>query len=411
MSLVRQELSSRFTQDFSKSTGISIYTTIDSSAQRFAQQSLTKRIKLLEKSAKTNNLQGSVVVANFHSGEVKALVEGKNANYAGFNRAINAKRPIGSLIKPFIIATALENGAKYTLASPLEDKPLRMTDGDGNEWKPQNYDKKYRQQASIIDSLTHSYNIPMVNLGMGVGLEDISYTLARAGWDSEINLLPSMLLGAIESSPWIVAQLYQSIANAGETKALHTVVAVTNNQNQTFYGYNKLPVQAISTGAAYLTKYAMAQVTKTGTAKSLRWKNKGKVLAGKTGTTDDLRDSWYAGFDNNETTVVWLGRDDNKPTGLTGSTGALTVYSDFVKQRGGVSLSLRKPDSVITGYADKISGVPVAKGCQETIALPVLKVMWPTNLTCYGDKQQSQPKTDTQKKPRKSIFDDFLGLF
>ena len=411
MSLVRSELASRFTQDFSKSTGISIYTTIDSSAQRFAQSSLTSRIKTLEKSSKTDKLEGSVIVANYHTGEIKALVEGKNANYAGFNRAINAKRPIGSLVKPFIVATALENGNQYSLATPLEDKPLTLKDQDGKHWSPLNYDKKYRQQASMLNSLAHSYNIPMVNLGMQVGLENISDTLSRSGWKQDYELLPSMLLGAIENSPWQVTQLYQSLANNGETKALHTVVAVTDKKRQTYYGYNQIPTQAISANVAYLTKYAMVQATKVGTAKALRWKNKGKVLAGKTGTTDDLRDSWYAGFDNNETTVVWLGRDDNKSTGLTGSTGALNVYSDFVKQRGGVSLSLHNPQGVITGYADNISGVPVAKGCSETVPVPVLEGMWPTNLNCSGVMTRKQQQASAKSEEKKSIFDDFFSIF
>jgi len=408
MSLVRSELRSRFTRDFSASTGISIFTTIDSSAQRFAQQSLTERVKALEKSTKTNNLEGSVIVANYRSGEIKALVEGKNANYAGFNRAINAKRPIGSLIKPFILATALENGAKYTLGTQLADKPFSLTDDDGKVWTPLNYDKEFRGQANILDSLTYSYNIPMVNLGLDIGLENISDTLTRAGWNNEFQLLPSMLLGAIETSPWQVTQLYQSLANDGETKTLHTVVAVTDNDDQTFFGYHHLPVQAISTNAAYLTKYAMTHVTKKGTAKALRWQNQGKLLAGKTGTTDDLRDSWYAGFDNNETTVVWLGRDDNKSTGLTGSSGALNVYSDFVNSRGGVSLSLARPEGISTGYVDKISGVAVAQDCNETIAIPVLALMWPKNLDCGGDILVPEP---LPKKKKKSVFDDFFSIF
>ncbi|MDP2562169.1 penicillin-binding protein 1B [Psychrobium sp. 1_MG-2023] len=399
MSLVRRELATRFTQDFSKSSGISIFTTLDSSAQRFAQQSLTKRIKLLEKSKKTNDLEGAMIVANYKTGEIKAIVEGKNKNFAGFNRALNAVRPIGSLIKPFVLATALEDAARYNLATPLKDKPISLKDGEGNTWKPLNYDKKYREQTNLFDALTHSYNIPFVNLGMDVGLDNISYTLNRAGWNNEVKLLPSMLLGALESSPWQMTQLYQSLANQGEKLTLHAVIAVTNDSNDTFYGYNKIPVQAISPPAAYLTKYAMAQVTKTGTAKSLTWRNKGKRLAGKTGTTDDLRDSWYAGFDNNEATVVWLGRDDNKPTGLTGSSGALTVYSDFVKQRGGVSLSLKQPTQITTGYFNSFSGVASAKGCRDAVTMPVLAAAWQGGHGC-----------NTPKK-KQSVFSDFFDSF
>lgn len=406
MSLVKRELATRFTQDFSNSSGISIYTTLDSSAQRFAQQSLIERVKTLEKSSKTNKLEGAIVVANYRSGQIKAIVEGKNANYAGFNRALNAQRPIGSLIKPFIVASALENMGQYNLATQLDDKAISLTNNEGEVWKPLNYDKKFRGQANILDSLTHSYNIPMVNLGMDLGLDTVSYTLERAGWDKEYKLRPSMLLGAIETSPWQVTQLYQTLANNGEQKKLHAVLAITTQEEETFYAYENLPVQAITPQVSFLTRYAMNKVTTKGTAKSLRWKNKGLALAGKTGTTDDLRDSWYAGFDNNETTVVWLGRDDNKPIGLTGSTGALTVYSDFVKKRGGVSLPLGNPASIATGYFNAATGSVSNKSCAGVIAVPVMEATLTT-----GSCDNQAVKKPNENKARKSVFDDFFGLF
>ncbi|NRA82261.1 MAG: penicillin-binding protein 1B [Gammaproteobacteria bacterium] len=398
MSLVRHELSQRFSQDLSQASGLSIFTTLDTSAQAIAQHSLTQRVNELTKSSKTKKLQGAVVITDTQTGEIKALVDGINANYAGFNRALNAVRPIGSLIKPFVYATALEDASRFNLATMIEDKPLTLSDGEGQTWHPQNYDKKYRNQVSLIDALSHSYNVPTVNLGMEIGLESISHTLMRSGWNSEINLLPSMLLGAIEASPWQVSQLYQSLANNGETKQLHTVNAVLTDSGETFYGFNPLPVQAISPSAAYLTKYALHQVTKDGTAKSLRWKLKGLKLAGKTGTTDDLRDSWYAGFDNNESTIVWLGRDDNKSTGLTGSTGALTVYSEIIKQRGGVSISLAPPTNVTWGYFSQVDGQPTAKDCLNVIKLPGKASSWGQNVSC-------------EINSRKSLFDDFFELF
>lgn len=398
MSLVRQELSQRFSQDLSDASGLSIFTTLDTSAQEFAQHSLTQRVKKLEKSTKVSELQGAVVVANYHTGEVKALVDGTNANYAGFNRALNAVRPIGSLIKPFVYASALEDNSRFSLATQLEDKPLTLSDGEGQTWRPLNYDKKYRSQVTLLDALSHSYNVPTVNLGMKVGLESVSYTLMRSGWTGEIELLPSMLLGAIEASPWQVAQLYQSLANSGESQKLHTVSAVLTENGDTFYGYNPLPVQAMSPSAAYLTKYAMNQVTKSGTAKSLRWKHQGLQLAGKTGTTDDLRDSWYAGFDNEEATIVWLGRDDNKSTGLTGSTGALTVYSEFIKQHGALSVSLTPPDDIINGYYSSITGQPSAKNCNDVVRLPGLQSSWNNHTSC-------------EKNSERSVLEGFIGLF
>jgi penicillin-binding protein 1B len=405
MSLVKQELSQRFSQDLSKASGLSIFTTLDTSTQSYAQQSLVKRVKVLEKSAKTAKLQGAIVVTDFRTGEVKALVDGTNANYAGFNRALNAVRPIGSLVKPFVMASALEDPSQFNLATLLEDKPLTLTDGHGQTWRPRNYDKKYRQQVTLLDALSHSYNVPTVNLGMAVSLENVAFTLNRAGWQDQITLLPSMLLGAVEASPWQVTQLYQSLANDGETKQLHTVTAVVTESGDIFYGYNPIPVQAMSSTAAYLTKYAMHQVTQVGTAKSLRWKHKGKKLAGKTGTTDDLRDSWYAGFDRNEVTVVWLGRDDNKPTGLTGSSGALTVYSELIKRHGAQSISLTPPDNVVTGYFSSVTGLPSSKYCEDVVRLPAVNTTWLETKPCY-----SSP-INTVKKAGKSVFDGFFSFF
>ncbi|NRA55048.1 MAG: penicillin-binding protein 1B [Gammaproteobacteria bacterium] len=401
MSLVKQELSQRFSQDLSQASGLSIYTTLDTSTQRFAQQSLTKRVKQLEKSAKTSHLQGAVVVTDYRTGQVKALVDGTNANYAGFNRALNAIRPIGSLVKPFVYASALENAGQFNLATMLEDKPLTLTDGHGQTWRPLNYDKKYRQQVSLMDALSHSYNVPTVNLGMAVGLDNVTFTLNRAGWKDEIKQLPSMLLGAIEASPWQISQLYQSLANGGETKQLHTVIAVITESGESFYGYNPDPVQAISPSAAFLTKFAMHQVTQSGTARSLRWQHPNKRLAGKTGTTDDLRDSWYAGFDHNEATIVWLGRDDNKSTGLTGSSGALTVYSEMIKRHGAQSISLAPPGNIVSGYFSSVTGRPSDKYCNDVVQLPALESTWQNTESCYA----------APVKAAKSVFDDFLSFF
>jgi len=236
---------------------------------------------------------------------------------------------------------------------------------------------------------------------MAVGLDNVSFTLNRAGWKDEIKQLPSMLLGAIEASPWQISQLYQSLANGGETKQLHTVIAVITESGESFRGYNPTPVQAISPSAAFLTKFAMHQVTQSGTARSLRWQHPNKRLAGKTGTTDDLRDSWYAGFDNNEATIVWLGRDDNKSTGLTGSSGALTVYSELIKHRGAMSISLAPPGNIVSGYFSSVTGRPSDKYCNDVVQLPALDSTWQNTESCYA----------APVKAAKSVFDDFLSFF
>ena len=251
-------------------------------------------------------------------------------------------RPIGSLIKPAIYLAALERYEQFNFATLLADEPITLTNGvdtsskQGNQteqaWQPKNYDGKYRHQVPLIDGLVHSLNIPTVNLGMALGLDNVAKAIHLFGFDEDIVMRPSMLLGSINMSPLQINQLYLSLANQGYAEQAHAINIITSNKGETLWQYQASNAQVISTNAACLMDYALTQVTKTGTARSLTWRLKNNELAGKTGTSNDLRDSWFVGYDDQHLVTTWLGKDDNKPTGLTGSSGALVLFSDFLKK-------------------------------------------------------------------------------
>lgn len=398
ISVVRNELNRRFGDVLTDSSGLRIFTTLDPYSQRAAEKAVKQRLAQLEKSSKVNKLEAAMIIADRQSGEIRALVGGRNSSYAGFNRALNAYRPIGSLIKPLIFLTALEQGGRYTLATSLEDKPITLKSDENKRWQPKNYDKQFRQQAPLIDSLAHSYNVPTVNLGMELGLNEIADSLQQAGWKQQVPLLPSMLLGALEASPWQVSQLYQTLANDGLMQQQHAIIAVRNDDGALLDGDGLDGRRAFSVDASYLLHYAMNRATTKGTARSLQQQFSHLQLAGKTGTTNDLRDSWYSGFDQQDVVTIWVGRDDNKPAGLTGSKGALAVYRDYLGRHGASSLSLAPPPGITQGHFNIQTGQAVADDCHNITTLPVLANSWRPAKGCDG-------------LGRDSVLDKFLDLF
>lgn len=367
MQLVKQELTELLTK-YDQQSGISVFTGFSHYSQTLLEKTVEERLPKLDS---TNELQVAMVVSDIKSGEIKAIVGGKKSGYAGFNRAINANRPIGSLVKPAIYLAALERYENYTLATVLEDKPITLTSDNGDKWSPKNYDGKYREQVSLIDGLVQSLNIPTVNLGMEIGLENIADTFHVLGFEKDITLRPSILLGSINMSPVDVNKFYLPIASQGFSKQGHTITRIVSSQDETLWQFEAVDVQLFSSQASYLLDYALSQVTKQGTAKSLTWRIKNQNILGKTGTTNDQRDSWFVGYDNKHLVTSWVGRDDNKPTTLTGSSGALVLFADFMNKQGVYSKERNPPENIDFVTFEKKTGNAVSDNCNETITLPV----------------------------------------
>ncbi len=389
MNLLKRELRDRFGEGFLKQSGLKIFTSLDPVAQLSAEEAVTSQLDRIEKERKRPDLQGAMVVSNWKSGEISAVVGGRDIRFAGFNRALDARRPIGSLVKPAVYLTGLQKG--YNLASPLKDAPLTLRNQGGQSWQPKNYDRGYRGSVPFYQAMAESLNLPTVRLGMDVGVEKVVATLKALGVTQPIQPFPSLFLGTVALSPFEVNQMYLTLANEGLYQPLTTLRAVLNDKNEPLYQKQLKAERRLDTRDSYLTLFTMTKVASQGTARSLAARFPGVTLAGKTGTTDNLRDSWFSGLDNDELVSVWVGRDDNQPAGLTGANGALQLFGDYMTRRGVNSLQLAVPKGI--GWANFArSGKPVAGSCPGALALPArLDLLGPTVPCSSGGSSDGRP--------------------
>ncbi|MEO6263648.1 MAG: penicillin-binding protein 1B [Luteimonas sp.] len=326
--LVRRQLARDYPADALQGAGLSVMTGMSPAAQAYAEGAITKTLKALD-TKKRPPLQAGVIVTDVHDGEVRAVVGSREFAEHGFNRAVEAQRPVGSLLKPFVYLLALAQPGKWSLASWVDDSPVTITLDNGKRWRPGNSEGRSHGSVRLIDALAHSYNIATVRVGMQVGperLADLIRTLA--GIQATAN--PSLILGAVDQSPYAMAQLYQFLASDGEIQPLHAVRGVLDPSGKAVNRYDKAPAPAQEGDAiaARLVTTALQQAVVGGTGRRLIADGLGRLQpAGKTGTSNDSRDSWFAGWTGDHLAVVWVGNDQNQPTGLYGATGAMRVWS------------------------------------------------------------------------------------
>uniref|UniRef100_A0A6V7KC12 Penicillin-binding protein 1B n=1 Tax=Bracon brevicornis TaxID=1563983 RepID=A0A6V7KC12_9HYME len=353
MQLVRQELQQRMGDKVKDLSGVKIFTTLDPVSQDAAEKAVEEGIPALREARNVSDLESAMVVVDRFSGEIHAIVGGAQTQYAGFNRAMQARRPVGSLAKPPTYLAALSQPDTFRFNTWLADEPLSLKQPNGQVWQPNNYDRQFRGRVMLVDALANSLNVPTVNLGMTVGLEQISNTLQRLGIPKEvIQPVPAMLLGAISLTPMEVAQEYQTIASGGNRAPLSALRSVIAEDGSVLYQSFPQAERAVPAQAAYLTLYGMQQVVERGTSRSLAVKFPNYHLAAKTGTTNDLRDSWFAGVDGKEVAITWVGRDNNGPAKLTGANGALTLYRRYLENQTPLELMLTPPEGIATMTVD-----------------------------------------------------------
>ncbi len=384
LDLVRRHIKRDYRIDDLRNEGLQIHTTLDVEKQETAQDSVKFSLSKLDKAKgfKSGELQTALVMVEQHSGEVVALVGDRNKQRNAFNRALDAKRPIGSLIKPAIYMTALQRPNKYHVLSSLDDSKLVLKQANGKSWAPNNYDHKTHGKVPLVRSIAKSYNISTVRLGMSLGLGSVIQTLKNLGVTSPIAELPSILLGALNLSPYEVTQMYQTIASGGLQIPLKSIRAVLNKEGEPIKRYDLAVREYIEPETAFLTQYLLTEVVQNGTAKRLTRELPSLMpLAGKTGTTNALRDSWFAGFGDRLLAVVWIGRDDNQTAKLTGSTGAMQIWLDIMKKIKPEPLSLIEPEE-IEWYEFPDMSNPV-ESCNKTKAYPVVKKHVPNYINCY----------------------------
>jgi penicillin-binding protein 1B len=306
-------------EDVLSEGGLRIFTTLDMHVQRTAEKALSSGI-----AGRSGTVQAACVILRPASGEILAMVGGRDYRTSQFNRAVSLRRSIGSLIKPVVYYTALVNG--YTLSSMLDDRPLTVTLPDKSRWSPANYDGTSHGEVLLIDALVNSYNQATVRLGLALGLERVAAQVRAVMPGVTVPAQPSLLLGAVECSPLDVAAMYAVFASGGTRQEPRCLDAVLNRHDAVLWEAGpEAAVRVLDAGPAYLIDSGLQEVLRRGTARSARGYGVPDGVCGKTGTTNDLRDSWFAAYTQDLAAVVWVGDDAFRATGLTGATGALPV--------------------------------------------------------------------------------------
>jgi penicillin-binding protein 1B len=387
MDLVRNQLANDYPLEDLEARGLRIFTSLDPGAQSLAERELADGLANLASpgSATAPALEGAVVVARHRTGEVIAMVGGRDVEFDGFNRALAAKRPAGSLIKPVAYAAALQTG-NYTLASTLEDEPIEVELDNGDTWRPGNFGETSHGEVPMLRALAESYNQATVRLGMAIGVDPVADLLMALGLPERPAPLPSLLLGAVETTPFEIAQVYASLANDGFRVPLRAVRAVIDADGEPLGRYPLDLAPVADPAAVQQVNAALVQVVERGTGRSARaMLPRDLVVAGKTGTSGDFRDSWFAGFSNEYLAVVWVGHDDNTPTGLTGASGALRIWAPLI---AGLNQSTSYTPSIAPGlelaWLDYETGLSTFRGCGDAVRVPLPEGQEPPRLAGCG---------------------------
>lgn len=365
LALVRQQLAEQYRAEDLAREGLRIFTALDPLAQASAERRVADGLAELDARQPGQELAAAAVVAVPQTGDVLALVGDRRRGYEGFNRALSARRPIGSLVKPVVYLAALQSG-RYSLADRVEDGEIRVPLPNGDVWEPRNFDNEAHGEVTLVRALAESLNMATVRLGMDVGVEAALAQLEQLGADLQLSPFPSLLLGAVEMTPFQVAQVYATLGNDGFHTPLRAVRAVVNADGVPLTRYPIEVRQAADARRVFQLNEGLVAAMQRGTGRSA---NAGVAVAGKTGTSDEFRDSWFAGYSGDRVAVVWIGHDDYRPTTLSGASGAMTIWDDIMRDVAAVNFAPLEPPGLQQAWIDYYSGARVGSGCDSAISL------------------------------------------
>jgi penicillin-binding protein 1B len=375
---VLQELATDYGIDDVKGRGLRIYTAIDLNAQDAAAHVLEASLQSIEKRSSRLRkhdpaLQGVIIHLDVPTGEIRALVGGRNYDQSQFNRALKSKRLVGSLFKPFVYLTAFEpslSGQNITPATQVDDTRFVLKRRWSEDWSPRNYDGAYMGKVTVRMALEHSLNSASVRIGLACGVGAILKTARTLGVQTELDDNPSILLGATGIPPMEMAEAYSTIARQGSRLPPRAIRFVTDDRGKALAGAGDVkPVQVFPQRDVYLLTHVMEGVVNRGTAGSSRSMGFRKVAAGKTGTTNDKRDAWFIGFTPQTLALTWVGFDDNDPTGLSGSDSAVPMWTRYMLAvtAGEKSTEFPVPQGIAFAEVDERSGGLVTQFCPRNV--------------------------------------------
>jgi penicillin-binding protein 1B len=413
LSLVHRQLRRDYDEKDLRSEGLRIFTSLDPRAQAAAESALTKRLAQFDKQRRFGEpgLEGAVVVTDPQSGEIQALIGGRDVRYRGYNRAVDAARPVGSLLKPAIYLTALSDPARYTLLTQIDDSPFVWKSRGAPDWEPANYDKKFHGMVPLRLALAQSYNVAAARLGTELGIDRVLANVRKLGVERELRPFASTLLGATEMSPLEVAQMYQTIASGGFRTPLRAIREVTTQDGHPLQRYSIAVEQAFAAEPMYLLAAAMQDVVREGTAQGLKNYLPPEIaVAGKTGTTDEQRDAWFAGFAGDRLAVVWVGYDDNRAARLSGASAALPIWGEMMAALAPEPLALAKPDRIEHVWIDPQTGLRGGVSCAGALELPFVQGSAPEQRApCSGAVDAAVEAVDATVEKAKSWLERLFG--
>ena len=284
------------------------------------------------------------------------------------------------MIKPAVYLAALEKPNQFTLAHVLSDGPVEVKGSDGKLWQPKNFDRKNHGSVLLHKALAKSYNQATARLGMQVGIDEVLSVVERLGVKRKLPAVPALMLGAGSLSPVEVAQMYQTMAGEGVSYPLRSITEITDSNGGLLARYPTVASRAVEASVMHLLHYSMMEVVREGTGRGVYQSLADDfAVAGKTGTTNDLRDSWFAGFSGDYLAVVWLGRDDNKSAGLTGASGALKIWRHLFAAISREPINLEAPPGIAYHWIDSASGLRSRGVCHNARYMPFIQGSAPSD--------------------------------
>ena len=367
MDLVRSNLAEQYDNSVLASEGLRVFTTLVPRTQEAVAGGIRDALAHIEtgRQLATDTLQAAAVVTNTQTGEVLALAGGRHSGVDGYNRALNANRPTGSLLKPVVYLTAIESG--YHFASTIDDAPISLEMSGTDTWSPQNFDFEVHGEVPLVRALGDSLNLATVRLGMQLGVDNVASRLQSLTGHAATNHYPSLLLGAESMTPLEVSALYGTFASGGFYMPPKAVISVLNEAGVPATHHTFAMSQRIEPETAAALNRALEVVMLTGTGRTSKFSKLG--VAGKTGTSDDYRDSWFAGFDDSRLSVIWVGRDNNEPAGLTGAAGALRIWDRIMAELKVVPLT-HPPDEHLFEIEYQ-TGLLAQANCADVVTVPL----------------------------------------
>jgi penicillin-binding protein 1B len=368
---VRQELAAAYGDELLQGEGLSIFTTLDPELQRAANAAVERQLLALEQAQRTLlrpgiRLQAAVLALAPRTGEILAMVGGRDFRESQFNRATQARRQPGSVFKPIVALAAFTHAGRprYTPATRLEDSPLTV-ELPGKDWTPVNYDGQYRGEVSLREAFELSLNVPVARLGMAIGARQIVDTAVRMGIRSPLEPLPSLALGSFELSLLEATSAYAVLAAEGLVPVPRAYTEVLHPDGRVLELREREFERAFDAGTTYLVTSLLVGTVDRGTARGLRERGFEGDVAGKTGTSSETRDAWFIGYTPDVVIGVWVGFDDGESLALSGASAALPIFADVLEAARGkrAGAAFARPPGVIDVEIDPQTGLLASASC------------------------------------------------